>query len=76
MEELVDALRTGRSSGGHRAHLYGFFEELPIELVHDVILDEGLDYSPLFSLAKALGAEGETVDWLAEMAGDGVADAA
>ena len=74
--ELVVALRTGRSSDSHRAHLYGFFEELPIELVHDVILDENLDYSHLSSLAGALGAEGETVDWLAEMAGDGVADAA
>ncbi len=75
-EDLILALRTGAPQEGHRAHLYGFFEELPIEVVHDVILDEGLDYAHLASLAKELGAEGDTIDWLAEMAGDGLADAA
>ena len=53
-----------------------FFEELPIELVHDVILDEKLDYAHLVWLAKELVTEGETLDWLTEMAGDGLADAA
>ncbi len=75
-EELVLALRTGKPQDEHRAHHYGFFEELPIELVHDVILDECLDYAHLASHANELGAEGETVDWLAEMAGDCVANAA
>ncbi len=75
-EELVLALQTGAPQDGHRAHLYGFFEELPIEVVHDVILDEGLDCAHLASLANELGAEGDTVDWLAEMAGDGLADTA
>ncbi len=74
-EELVSTLRTGEPRDGHRAHLYGFFEELPIELVHDVVLDEGLDYAHLVSLAGELEAEGETVDWLEEMAGDRVAKA-
>ncbi len=75
-EELVLALQTGALQEGHRAHLYGFFEELPIEVVHDVVLDEDLDYAHLASLAKELGVEGDTVDWLAEMAGDGLADVA
>ena len=75
-EDLVLALQTGAPQDGHRVHLYGFFEELPIEVVHDVIIDEGLDYVHLVRLANELGAEGETVDWLAEMAGDGLADAA
>ena len=75
-EELVLVLQTGAPQDGHRAHLYGFFEELPIEVVHDVILDEGLDCAHLASLAKELGAEGDTVDWLAEMAGDGLAHTA
>lgn len=75
-EQLSSALRTGEPEDGQRAHLYGFFEELPIELVHDVVLDEHLDYARLTSLAKGLGAEGETVDWLEEMAGDRVANAA
>jgi DNA-binding XRE family transcriptional regulator len=75
-EELVLALRTGESRDGQKAHLYGFFEELPIELVHDVALDEHLDYAHLHDLAKELGAEGETVDWLEDMADDGMAHAA
>ncbi len=73
---LVLVLRTREPQDRYRAHLYGFFEELPIELVHDVILDEHLDYAHLASLANKLRAEGETVDWLAEMAGDSVANAA
>jgi hypothetical protein len=75
-EDLVLALQSEAPQEGHRAHLYGFFEELPIEVVHDVILDENLSYAHLALLANELGAEGETVDWLAEMAGDGLADAA
>ncbi len=75
-EDLILALRTGAPQDAHRAHLYGFFEELPIEVVHDVILDENLSYAHLVRLAKELGAEGEPLDWLAEMAGDGLADAA
>lgn len=75
-KELVDALATGKAKPSHRVHLIGFFEELPLESVHDVILDENLDYARLHRLAVDVGAEGETVDWLAEMAGDSLADAA
>ncbi len=56
-EELILALQTGAPEEGHGVHLYGFFEELPIEVVHDVILDEGLDYAHLASLANELGAQ-------------------
>jgi len=71
--ELVRALAADKPGKRHRAHLLGFFEELPLESVHDVALDEGLDYHRLLALARALGAEGETVDWLEEMAGNGLA---
>jgi len=69
-------VRSGARKMGLRAHLYGFFEELPIESVHDVILEEGLDYRELCELARELGAEGETVEWLQEMAGHGLASTA
>ena len=75
-EELVLALQSDAPQAEFRAHLCGFFEELQIELVHDVVLDHKLDYTQLVRLAKELGAEGETIDWLTEMAGDGMADAA
>jgi len=75
-KDLVRALSADASPVRFRAHLSGFFEELPIELVHDVILDEDLDYEHLVWLAKELETEGETLDWLTEMAGDGLADAA
>jgi hypothetical protein len=75
-KDLVLALQSDAPQAEFKVHLCGFFEELPIELVHDVILDENLDYAHLGWLAKELGAEGETIDWLTEMAGDGLADAA
>ncbi len=72
-KELIFALASGEPHKEHRSHLYGFFEELPIESVHDVVLDEGLSYPCLAGLANELGAEGETVEWLEEMARDSVA---
>ena len=75
-EDFVLALQSDAPQAQFRAHLCGFLEELPIELVHDVVLDENLDYAHLVWLAKELGAEGETIDWLTEMAGDSLADAA
>lgn len=70
---LLDILSGRRPGASHRAHIFGFFEELPIELVHDIVLDEDLEFSGLESLARSMGAEGETVDWIQEMAGHGLA---
>jgi DNA-binding phage protein len=67
-EALVRSLETGVLKPEQRVHLLGFFEELPIESVHDLVLDEGLDFERLTALAHELGAEGETVEWLGEMA--------
>jgi DNA-binding phage protein len=75
-EELVAALRGGMVPARHRAHVFGFFEELPIDAVHEVVLDEGLDFRHLARVARHLGAEGKTVEWIEDMAGDGVATAA
>jgi DNA-binding phage protein len=75
-DELVAALRADEIPARHRAHLFGFFEELPIGAVHEVILDEGLDFPHLAAAASRLGAEGKTVEWIEDMAGDGVATAA
>lgn len=75
-DELVAALRADESPARHRAHLFGFFEELPIDAVHEVILDEGLEFAHLAAVARRLGAEGKTVEWIEDMAGDGVATAA
>jgi hypothetical protein len=75
-KDIVLALQSETPQAEFRTHLCGFFEELPIELVHDVVLDHNLDYAHLVWLAKDLGTEGETIDWLTEMAGDGLANAA
>jgi DNA-binding phage protein len=75
-EILVANLRPGVVQTTGRAHLLGLFEELPIESVHDLVLEEGLEYESLLVLAESLGAEGETIDWLKEMAGDGLAQSA
>jgi hypothetical protein len=74
--ELAAALSATDPPAQFRPHVYGFFEELPIESVHDVVLEEHLGYAKLYELATSLGAEGETVDWIAEMAGDRLAPAA
>lgn len=65
---LIRCLAGQSVSADYKPHIFGFFEELPLELVHDVILDEALNFAGLASLATSLGAEGETVDWLEEMA--------
>jgi DNA-binding phage protein len=75
-DELVAALRAETVPARHRAHLFGFFEELPIDAVHEVVLDEGLDFPHVAHVARRLGAEGETVAWIEDMAGDRVAAAA
>jgi hypothetical protein len=76
VQRLLGVLTSGKLVPRFRAHLIGFFEELPIELVHDVILDERLDYEVLIKLTRELGAEGETIEWLKEMAGDSLANVA
>lgn len=75
VEALIRALSGAGTAVLPLAHLVGFFEELPLELVHDVALDEGLNYEVLARLADQVGAEGEIVEWLKEMAGHGVAQA-
>lgn len=59
-----------------RGHLYGLLEELPIESVHDLVIGGHATFPRLLAIANELGAEGETVAWIKEMAGDGVAPAA
>lgn len=56
-DELVASLRADEVPATLRAHLLGFFEELPIDAVHEVALDEGLDFAHLAQLARRLGAE-------------------
>lgn len=75
-DELVAALAADQPPARFRVHVLGFFEELPIATVHELILDRGLDFVRLAALARRLGAEGDTVDWIDEMARDGLAPAA
>ena len=74
--ELVATLAADQPPARFRAHVLGFFEELPIAAVHELILDHGLDFIRLAALARRLGAEGDTVEWIDEMAGDSLAPAA
>jgi len=75
VQALIEALGKADSLGLPLAHFFGFFEELPLELVHDVILDEGLDFGVLAAFARKIGAEGEIVEWLEEMASYSMANA-
>jgi len=53
-----------------RAHLRGLIEELPIEQIHDLVLDKWVEFEKLSQIADTLSCEGETVDWIREMAGE------
>lgn len=66
--QLIEHIKGTRKDPEFQAHLFGFFEELPLEMVHDVALDENIDFVLLASVAKEIGAEGETVEWIEEMA--------
>lgn len=49
-------------------HLRGLLEELPLESVHDLVIYGWTDFPRLAYLARRLDCEGETVDWIHEMA--------
>lgn len=51
-----------------RVHLRGLIEELPIEQIHDLVLDGWTEFDILAQIAHELDCEGETVDWIREMA--------
>ena len=79
-EQLVAAIRAPEAAEPWTAHLHGLLEELPVETLHDIVLDGDLGFADLLRLAERLDVAGETagetLDWLEEMAGDGVAQAA
>ena len=68
-ETLIASLKTGRRDGKWDPHLWAFLEELPVPLVHDVVLSSTLTFE---ELAKAIEIweclDGPTTDWIREMA--------
>jgi hypothetical protein len=57
-------------------HLRRLFEKLPVETLHDMVLDGDVRFVDLLHHAERLEVAGENVDWLKEMVGEGVVQAA
>lgn len=66
--ELGAILSHGVCPTKFKPHILGFFEELPIKSVYDVAMEWNLDYDVLNFLARTLGSDGKTVEWIKEMA--------
>jgi hypothetical protein len=49
---------------------------LEIEIIHDIVLDTEVSFEDLLACVEVLNLEGEAVDWIREMAGDGMAEPA
>ena len=78
--DLETAIRDPEAGTRWPGHLAGLLEELPIELLHDLVIEGTTSFEALSRLADRLGltAAGEkegTIAWIEEMAGDRVASA-
>ncbi|MQX36073.1 hypothetical protein [Roseospira navarrensis] len=63
----------GEATEDWTSHLRGFLEDVRVETIHDIVLDTDVTFEDLAKMATALRVEGETVDWIREMAGEPVA---
>jgi hypothetical protein len=67
---LIGAIKHEAQATNWSAHLAGLLEEMPIETLHDLVLDGDASFDDLVRLARNLHLEGPTIDWIREMAGN------
>src|SRR3546814_9937370 len=73
--EFVACLRTAAPDPRFVPHMRGFFEEVPIEIIHNLVLDGVTSFRELRTAAGHWEhANNETVTWIKEMAGFEVAE--
>jgi len=69
-DTLIKSLKTGEREEKWKPHLWAFLEELPIPLVHDVVLSTTLTFEELANAIEIWEClDGPTTDWIREMAG-------
>ncbi|MFO1039187.1 MAG: hypothetical protein U1E45_20275 [Geminicoccaceae bacterium] len=64
LRRLLTRFRPSRAAERALSHLVGVLEELPLEQVHDLVLAGDATLPSLRRIARHVGAEGPTVDWL------------
>ena len=66
---LIRCLRTGKCEEKWKPHIWAFLEELPIPLIHDIVLSGALTFE---ELAEAIEiwecSDVPTTEWIREMA--------
>lgn len=68
-ETLLIALRSRAPISAWAPHVRAFLEELPIELVHDIVLSGALSFEELATAIQVWECpDADTATWIAEMA--------
>lgn len=68
-ETLIACVKGDCNASRWRAHLLSFLEELPVELIHDLVLAGIFTFQELSEAIVAWGCgDGETTRWIDEMA--------
>ena len=68
-EAFVSCLKATDSDPRFLPHMRALFEEIPIELLHNLVLDGVTDFDELAAAAETWGcADAESVAWIREMA--------
>jgi hypothetical protein len=68
-ETLIACVKGDCDDAKWRAHLVSFLEELPVALIHDLVLSGAFTFQELSDAIVAWGGrDGETTRWIDEMA--------
>jgi hypothetical protein len=66
---LIACLRSRSIDRRWTPHVRAFLEELPVEMIHDVVLEKHVTFRELKSAAEIWGKlDGENIAWIEEMA--------
>ncbi len=66
---LTECIRTGTCEEKWKPHLWAFLEELPVPLIHDIVLSGLLTFEELAHAIEIWECtDGPTTDWIREMA--------
>lgn len=66
LRRLLTRFRPSRRASGAFSHLIGVMEELPLEQVHDLVIEGDATLPSLKRIAEYTQAEGATADWIDE----------
>jgi len=70
---LIECIGKGKCGKKWQPHIYAFLEELPVELIHDIVLSNVVTFEELGRAVEIWGcADGPTTGWIREMAALGM----